>query len=313
VGSRRAPLGALRGGSRISDKSHNFYPYFTGRASGHLLVDGRVGSTRASWTTYGLAVCCLLTCVRDRDEKIGMEQHLLTGLSLNATAGTHIRSDVELVSSTRWWVLGSFSALSLVQAVTWNFYAPVHYAVQGMYNWDASTVAWIENTANVAMLVSIPFSQICVDSFGNRVPTLCCAAMMVTCTGLRCVPSLAFLVGGWNLSSDAVLAIDVVSMVFNGAAAAWLNFAPPILSATWFPTHERATATALMSIMPCKSPAWCNSYIMIEPFPNYTVAGSATRLILQFDCDRYRCLHRICHGSTSRDRIGLPCTLCRRR
>jgi FLVCR family MFS transporter len=39
----------------------------------------------------------------------------------------------------------------------------------------------------------------------------------------------------------------MAAMVFNGIAGTVETLSPPVLSAIWFPVHERATATALMA------------------------------------------------------------------
>ena len=151
--------------------------------------------------------------------------------------------------ATRWWILGVFCSLSFIQASCWNFYSPVSFAVQELYGWDNNEIAWVANAANIAMLTSIPVSQLAVDRLGNRYPTVACALMMVVCAGLRCLPSLLGFSAATNRST-MMLALMVVSMVFNGWSAAWLNFAGPILSAAWFALEERATVTAIVTCMP---------------------------------------------------------------
>lgn len=152
--------------------------------------------------------------------------------------------------ATRWWVLASFCALSFLQALCWNFYSPVSFAAKALYNWTDNNIAWVANAANIAMLTSIPPSQWAAEAFGSRLPTVACAFMMLVCTGLRCLPSLLDGQDGDFSRSQGMLWLMVLSMVFNGWSAAWLNFAGPILSASWFALDERATVTAIITCMP---------------------------------------------------------------
>jgi FLVCR family MFS transporter len=154
--------------------------------------------------------------------------------------------------ATRWWILLSFCALSFLQALCWNFYSPISFAAKELYGWSDNNIAWVANAANIAMLTSIPPSQYAAEAFGSRLPTVVCALMMLVCTGLRCLPSLLLdgQHGGGFSDSPGMLWLMVASMIFNGWAAAWLNFAGPILSASWFALDERATVTAIITCTP---------------------------------------------------------------
>ena len=77
---------------------------------------------------------------------------------------------------------------------------------------------------------------------------------------------------GLSLRTDGVEAgIVYVSMVFNGLSGPALGLVPPLLSASWFPVHERTTATAISTIasafwgsMSCVDFLKWNESIMIE-------------------------------------------------
>lgn len=111
-----------------------------------------------------------------------------------------------------------------LQAVTWNLFAPIQATVSAVYNWSDSNIAWLANTANIGMLVSLPFSAVLAEWGGARIPTIVCAVLLVFCTALRIAPQLCKH-AGHPMSEHATLALNVVSMAFNGLAAAWLNFA----------------------------------------------------------------------------------------
>ncbi|CAE8633023.1 unnamed protein product [Polarella glacialis] len=140
----------------------------------------------------------------------------------------------------RWWILGTFSLLSVLQACTWNFYGPISVQVQALQGWTLNEIAWVENSANIAMLVAVPLSALFVQQCGCRTPTLCCGALLLFCSALRCMSS------GLAVSRLG-LAVAVVAMTCNGLAAAWLNFGGPVISGIWFPVAERGLATAVIS------------------------------------------------------------------
>jgi len=97
------------------------------------------------------------------------------------------------------------------------------------------------------MFVSIPFSSAAVDLFGNRPATLGCAALMLLCSALRCLPGI---VPALKPTTTGTLAVMLVAMAVNGMSAGWLNFAGPVLSTAWFPPTQRTTATSILSLAP---------------------------------------------------------------
>eukprot|EP00040_Diaphanoeca_grandis_P031454 m.188274 g.188274 ORF g.188274 m.188274 type:complete len:518 (+) comp32337_c1_seq1:225-1778(+) len=149
----------------------------------------------------------------------------------------------------RWYIVAVFALGAVLQAALWNFYAPIHTTVQAVYGFSDSNVAWLANTANIAMLVSMPFSSVAVDLFGPRSPTIACFVMMFINVLSRLTPQLVELFGG-HMSHTAIFWVNVGSMVFNGLSAAWLNFAGPVLSEIWFGANERAKITALLTVAP---------------------------------------------------------------
>ena len=146
----------------------------------------------------------------------------------------------------RFWVMGTFSALALQSACAWNIYGPLSFAARELYGWDDNQIAWVVNTANVAQLLCVPLAQLAVDAYGCRTPTLACALIMLVSSLLRCVPHVC----GLAARSPDILLVMTMSMVLNGMAASWLNFAGPIISAHWFSADQRALATSVLSVTP---------------------------------------------------------------
>lgn len=100
------------------------------------------------------------------------------------------------------------------------------------------------------MFISLPFSAWLAEAYGARVPTVSCALFIVTCTMLRAVPAAYRAAFGYDMSTEAIFWINIASMVFNGLAAAWLNFAGAALSELWFDESRRGVVTATISVMP---------------------------------------------------------------
>lgn len=153
----------------------------------------------------------------------------------------------------RWWLVVVFSALGILQAASWNFYAPISSSVQTVFNWPEIVVEWLPNTAGIAMVLSLSFFSMVIDIRGARFSTLLSVGFLVLCCALRAIP-LSWLSSAktplhshWTDQPHAWLCFG--SMVLNGLSAPGIALAPPILSAAWFPVHERTTATAIMTTM----------------------------------------------------------------
>jgi hypothetical protein len=145
----------------------------------------------------------------------------------------------------RFRVLLLFSLLAMNQALAWNVFGPISSRVEQVYGWSDALIAWMANTANIAMLFSIPVSQRVASRMGTRFATVGCAGCMFVCSMLRVLPALFSM----QRTGASVVALNLMSMFFNGVSAAWLNFAGPVISSQFFPCRERSTATAVGSVM----------------------------------------------------------------
>eukprot|EP00037_Helgoeca_nana_P021948 m.222735 g.222735 ORF g.222735 m.222735 type:complete len:501 (-) comp25833_c3_seq3:94-1596(-) len=151
---------------------------------------------------------------------------------------------------TRGYIVLSLFLLSALQAICWNLFAPIFSTVHAVYGWEDTEVEWLANLGNIAMLISLPFTTVIVGALGPRVPTILTAAMMLACTGLRIAPQVYKDVHDVALDRRIVYSLNVMSMLLNGASAAWLSFSGPVQAEIWFPTHQRGTVTAVLSVAP---------------------------------------------------------------
>jgi FLVCR family MFS transporter len=139
----------------------------------------------------------------------------------------------------RWWLVAVFSLLGVCQSASWNFYSPISGPVKSVYGWSDYLIGWMANTAGIVFFLTVSAWSMVIDSRGPRFTTVASASLLFCCSALRCFP----------VPNDQHQYYVISSMVLNGLSAPPVALAPPIISAAWFPVHERTTATAIMTTM----------------------------------------------------------------
>jgi MFS family permease len=140
------------------------------------------------------------------------------------------------VSELRWWALIVFSTMSAVQNAVWISFSVVVEPACGFFSVDTSSIHFL---ASLGPLVLIPVAFITGPlsrSMGLRAVVVIGCALTALGAVLR-VPAI-FLHHhryAWAVLGHAV----------NAAAGPVIMSCPPLLSSTWFPLHERTTATAI--------------------------------------------------------------------
>ncbi|XP_038078857.1 solute carrier family 49 member 4 homolog [Patiria miniata] len=161
---------------------------------------------------------------------------------INPTIGAHVSLQstgsgrVEHITYTRrWYILAIFALLNLVQCVGWNTWGPIADTSKLVFNWTDGDIALLTNWGPITyVLTGLLFSWV-LDTKGLRVSVVIAAVLLFLGLGIRCLP-----VGINNTKWTAN-----VGQIFIGIASPVLNGAPTILSAAWFPPHQRTTATAV--------------------------------------------------------------------
>ena len=105
----------------------------------------------------------------------------------------------------RFTVLALFSLMAMSQATAWvseirlfhfvcllmtllhpanekNFFGPISGPCNVVYGWSDGTIAWLANTANIAMVLAIPMSSAIATRVGLRGATAGCGLLCVLCT-----------------------------------------------------------------------------------------------------------------------------------
>lgn len=142
------------------------------------------------------------------------------------------------VYKSRWYILFTFSLLSLAQAAIWNTWGPLAQSGHDIFGWQNKDIALLTNWGPISYIVAdIPFSWM-MDVKGCRLACVITAFFCFVGTALRCI-TLKKPYSTWLIN---------IGQAINGAAGPVVMAAPPVLSSIWFPLHQRFTATAITSL-----------------------------------------------------------------
>ncbi|XP_068921037.1 solute carrier family 49 member 4 [Petaurus breviceps papuanus] len=162
----------------------------------------------------------------------------------------------------RWLVLLLFSLLAFLQGLVWNTWGPIQNSARRAYGFSSWDIALLVLWGPIGFLPCFAFMWL-MDKRGLRVTVLLTSFLMVLGTGLRCIP----------VSSDLVIKKRLIhgGQLLNGLAGPTVMNAAPFLSTTWFSADERATATAIASMLSYLGGA-CAFLVgpLIVPAPNET-------------------------------------------
>lgn len=160
------------------------------------------------------------------------EREALLGLPTSPARGSR-------VFGRRWLVLALFSMMAFMQGLVWNTWGPIQGSAKQAYGFSSLDIALLVLWGPIGFLPCFIFMWL-MDKKGLRVIMLLTSALMVIGSGLRCVPV-----------SNVIFKQRLIhaGQLFNGLAGPTVMNAAPFLSTTWFPPDERATATAIASML----------------------------------------------------------------
>ncbi|XP_001167764.2 solute carrier family 49 member 4 [Pan troglodytes] len=165
------------------------------------------------------------------------------------------------VYGRRWLVLLLFSLLAFVQGLVWNTWGPIQNSARQAYGFSSWDIALLVLWGPIGFLPCFAFMWL-LDKRGLRITVLLTSFLMVLGTGLRCIPI-----------SDLMLKRRLIhgGQMLNGLAGPTVMNAAPFLSTTWFSADERATATAIASMLSYLGGA-CAFLVgpLVVPAPNGT-------------------------------------------
>ncbi|XP_063790118.1 solute carrier family 49 member 4 isoform X1 [Pseudophryne corroboree] len=143
------------------------------------------------------------------------------------------------VFGRRWLVLLLFSLLGFFQGLVWNTWGPIQDSARAAYGFSSLDIALLVLWGPIGFLPCFVFMWL-MDTRGLRVTVLLTLLLMVVGAGLRSVPVSDLWVRRRLIHGGQFL---------NGLAGPTAMTAAPFLSTTWFSPNERATATAIASML----------------------------------------------------------------
>ncbi|XP_073701947.1 solute carrier family 49 member 4 [Garra rufa] len=169
------------------------------------------------------------------------------------------------VYGRRWLVLTLFSLLGFMQGLVWNTWGPIQNSAKHVFGFTSTDIAVLVMWGPVGYLPWLLFMWL-MDKKGLRASLLLSAFFMVLGAVLRSVPLTDLYYRRWLIHGGQLL---------NGLAGPTIMSAGPLLSTTWFAPDQRATATAIASLIGYLGSA-CAFLIgpLAVPAPNGTVGGT---------------------------------------
>ncbi|XP_056000684.1 solute carrier family 49 member 4-like isoform X2 [Ostrea edulis] len=147
------------------------------------------------------------------------------------------QEDETNIYKRRWYILLLFSLLAMTQGAYWNTWGPIAESSEDAFHWEDSDIALFENWGPIGYLVAGFFSAWLADVKGLRFSCVLAAFLVAAGAGIRCITSEHPYVT-WTAN---------IGQALNGFAGPIAMGAPPLVSAVWFPVHERTTATSISS------------------------------------------------------------------
>ncbi|KTF81038.1 hypothetical protein cypCar_00011532 [Cyprinus carpio] len=169
------------------------------------------------------------------------------------------------VYGRRWVVLTMFSLLGFMQGLVWNTWGPIQISAKHVFEFSSTDIAVLVMWGPVGYLPWLLFMWL-MDKKGLRASLLLSAFFMLLGAVLRSVPLKDLHYRRWMIHGGQLL---------NGLAGPTIMSAGPLLSTTWFAPDQRATATAIASLIGYLGSA-CAFLIgpLAVPAPNGTMGST---------------------------------------
>uniref|UniRef100_UPI00398EE360 solute carrier family 49 member 4 isoform X2 n=1 Tax=Pristiophorus japonicus TaxID=55135 RepID=UPI00398EE360 len=139
----------------------------------------------------------------------------------------------------RWLILAVFSLLGFVQGMLWNAWGPIQNSARQALGFSTLDITLLVMWGPIGFLPCFLFMWL-MDKKGLRLTVILAALLMMIGALLRAIPINNQTIKRWLIHAGQLL---------NGLAGPAVVNAPPFLSTTWFPPDQRATATAIASLL----------------------------------------------------------------
>ena len=149
------------------------------------------------------------------------------------------------VEVQRWWVLLVYSYSSGLQGLLWMTYSSVSDHSKVYLHTGDTQLNLILNEGPIAYCCVVVFASTLFTRLGGlRTSIVLGCFMCFFASVLRCIPCF-FSESVRASNSGAFMWFIYVAQFINAAAAPFTQASPSLISQTWFPPHQRSTATAI--------------------------------------------------------------------
>lgn len=139
----------------------------------------------------------------------------------------------------RWYLLFILSMNGFVQGLIWNTFGPISETCKIVFDWNRSDIALLANWGCISFFLALlPFNWI-IEKWGLRAALLIALFGTFFGTSVRLLP----------VPNAYVRYTMHVGQFLCGIGGPVSMAVPPIFSATWFPPHQRTTATAIGALL----------------------------------------------------------------
>ncbi|XP_064601247.1 solute carrier family 49 member 4 homolog [Liolophura sinensis] len=138
----------------------------------------------------------------------------------------------------RWYILAAFSLTGIVDGIMWNTWGPLNQSAKAVYNWSNTELAVVINWGNIMYGLFIFVASYIMDTKGLRVAVVSSMGILVLGAGLRMV----------SMKPTPATWLNNVGQILLGIAGCVPYAGASLVSATWFPVNQRATATSIASM-----------------------------------------------------------------
>uniref|UniRef100_A0A3P8ZNT1 Solute carrier family 49 member 4 n=1 Tax=Esox lucius TaxID=8010 RepID=A0A3P8ZNT1_ESOLU len=184
---------------------------------------------------------------------------------------TSVQPVYSRVYGRRWLVLTLFSLLAFMQGMVWNTWGPIQNSAMHAFDFAKSDIAVLVLWGPVGFAPWLLFMWL-MDKKGLRASLLLSTFFMAVGAALRSIPVPEPKLRRWLVHGGQLL---------NGLAGPTIMSAGPLLSTTWFAPDQRATATAVASLVSYLGAA-CSFIVgpLLIPAPNDTTHALVARAVM---------------------------------
>eukprot|EP00105_Crassostrea_gigas_P039233 XP_019923381.1 PREDICTED: disrupted in renal carcinoma protein 2 homolog isoform X2 [Crassostrea gigas] len=193
--------------------------------------------------TYHIKACTgisfILNCYHLSKKKTKTGQLWSFSRVLPEDMTTESSPETELqVYGVRWYLLSVVSLNCCLQTAVWAEFPPIAQSAKLVYDWSDSDINMSLNYGNIGTIVLLPPMIWIVFTKGMRTAVILSTFLMAAGTALKALPV------GNDLNSWLI----PIGLFLNGCAYAMTAVGATVLSETWFPPSQRATATVIYII-----------------------------------------------------------------